>query len=107
MITLEEFKEVFKIVKQFEDDQDKLTKILLKDVTGFVDFGFPITDLVLRLLNKVFEIDDPDLFSWWLYEKVDKIITFPNGIKYDVTNVKDLYFYAKREYNKVKQISSL
>lgn len=104
MITLEEFKEVFKILKDFESDNDKLTKILLKDTYGFVDFGFPIADLVLRLLNKVFELDDPDLFSWWLYEKVDKIITFPNGIKYDITNVKDLYYYAKGEFDKVKQV---
>jgi len=106
MITLEEFEEVFKIVKQFEEDQDKLTEILLKDTNGFVNFGFPIADLVLRLLNKVFNIDDPDLFSWWLYEDVDKIITFSDKTKYDVTNIKDLYFYAKGECNKVKQSKS-
>ena len=103
MITLEEFEEVFKIVKEFEDDQDKLTQILLKDINGFVDFGFPIADLVLRLLNKVFGLDDPDLFSWWLYEDVKKVIYMPDGIEYDLTDIKDLYFYVKGEYDKVKK----
>lgn len=104
MITLEEFKEVFKIIKEFESDNDKLTKILLKDTYGFVDYGFPIVDLVLRLLNKVFNIDDPDLFSWWLYENVEKIISMPNGVKYDITEISDLYHYAKEEFDKVKQV---
>lgn len=103
-MTLEEFKEVFKIIKEFESDNDKLTKILLKDTYGFVDFGFPIVDLALRLLNKVFNTDDQDLFSWWLYENVEKIISMPNGVKYDITEISDLYYYAKEEFDKVKQV---
>lgn len=104
MITLKEFKEVFKIVKDFEGDQDKLTKILLKDTYGFVDFGFPISSLVFKLLNNIFACEDVDLFEWWLYENVEKIITFPDGTKYDVTDIKDLYYYARGEYGKVKKV---
>ena len=44
------------------------------------------------------------MISWWLYENVDKIITW-NNIKYDLTNIEDLYFWLKKDYNKIKIIN--
>lgn len=104
MITLEEFKEVFKVLKDFDKAQETLTGILIKENTGFIDFGFPMQVLVIKLLNNIFKVEDPDLFDWWLYENTDKIIYMPDDLKYDLNNIEDLYYYVKEEFDKVKQV---
>ena len=104
MISLDEFKEVMEIVKEFDKAQETLTKVLIKENTGFVDFGFPLQGLIFRLLKEIFNIEDPDLLEWWLYEDVEKIIYYPDGLKYDLTNIKDLYYYIKGDFDKVKKV---
>lgn len=103
MITLEKFKEIIETVKQFDNDMSKVSEIFIKDCTGFIDFYFPITSIIEHLLNEVFENDDPDLISWWQWEKVPKIITW-NGVKYSVENIEDLYYWLTKQYDKVKKI---
>ena len=48
--------------------------------------------------------DTGDVISWWLYEDVEKIITWTeNGkeIKYDVTGIDDLYDYLVTEVKRI------
>ena len=104
MITLERFEEIIKTIKQFDEDISKVSEIFIKGCTGFIDFHFAITDIIEELLNDIFDNEDKDLISWWLYENVDKIITW-NNIKYDLTNIEDLYFWLKKDYNKIKIIN--
>lgn len=104
VISLDEFKKVIEIVKEFDKAQETLTNVLIKESTGFVDFGYPLQVLIFKLLNTVFKIEDPDLLDWWLYEKVEKIIYYPDGLKYDLTNIEDLYYYITGDFDKVKKV---
>ena len=103
MITLEKFKEIIETVKKFDEDNEQLTKILLKETYGFVDYYFPMEKAINELMLDVFDCDDPDIFSWWLWEKVEKTIEWKN-VKYDLTNIEDLYYWLTKQYDKVKKI---
>lgn len=104
MITLEKFKEILNTIKKFDEDNKKLTEILLKETYGFIDYYFPITNLINDLLLDIFDCDDSDIFDWWLYENVEKIITMPDKTKYDLTNIEDFYNYLTFQFDKVKKI---
>lgn len=105
MILFEDFKKIIQIIQQFEKDTDALSKILLKDNYGFIDYSFPLVDVTINLLNDVFKIEDRDLLSWWLYEKVAKIIYYDGEkVKYDLTDIKDLYYYILKQYDNVKKV---
>ena len=103
MITLEKFKEIIETVKKFDEDNDKLSKILCTETTGFVDYHFKITNTICELLNEVFENEDPDLIDWWQWEDVPKIITW-NDKQYNVESVEDLYYWLTKQYDKVKKV---
>lgn len=106
MITLERFKKIIEAVKQFDKENKQLSKILLKDNYGFIDFYFPLIDAIGELLNEIFQPEDKELISWWLYEDVEKVVHwFDEDIRYDLTKIEDLYFYLIKQYNKVKKIT--
>ena len=105
MILFEDFKKIIETIQQFEKDNDDLSRILLKNNSGFVDYSFPLIDITLNLLNDVLKVEDRDLIGWWLYEKVEKIIYYNDKkIKYDLTDIKDLYYYVLRQYDNVKKV---
>lgn len=104
MILFEDFKKIIETIQQFEKDTDGLSKILLKDNNGFVDYSFPLVDITLNLLNDVMKVEDRDLIGWWLYEKVEKIIYYNSEVKYDLTDIKDLYYYILKQYDNVKKV---
>lgn len=106
MITLEQFKKIFKHIKDLEERNDKLTDLLIdKECCGWISHGTMLTDDILDLLTCIFKLDlDDDLFSWWLYDiSEDKKFIYHNNIKYNLNSLDDLYYYAKNELDKVKQ----
>ena len=108
MITLEQFKKIFKHIKDLEERNDKLTDLLVdKECCGWISHGTMLTDDILDLLTCIFKLDlDDDLFSWWLYDiSEDKKFIYHNNIKYNLNSLDDLYYYAKNELDKVKQES--
>lgn len=104
MITLEEFKHTIEIIQEHEKDSDKLAKIMLKKSIGIVDYGSDIVTHLVKLLEKVMD-DKDEWISWWLWEDVKKIVYDGEVPVYDLTDVEDLYYYCKKQYNKVKKIS--
>jgi hypothetical protein len=102
LITLEEFKTIMNHIKENYDDNEKLTRILVSDdCTGFTNFGEHLVCDLLHLVEKLLN-DDGDWISWWLYEDVSKIVTSSNT-NYDLTKVEDLYYFLRKEYDKVKR----
>ena len=102
LLTLEEFKTIIMHIKENSEDNDKLTKILVSDdCTGFTSFGEHLVCDLLHLVEKLLN-DEGDWISWWLYEDVSKIVTCSNT-SYDLTNAEDLYYFLRKEYNKVKR----
>ena len=99
MITLKEFKKIIKEIKNFNNKNDIISKALINDCTGFVDYGFPLLDIIEDLLNKCLNIKDKSLISWWLYEKVDKIIIYEDGTQKNLNKIEDFYDYIVKEYN--------
>lgn len=99
-INFKTFKRIIKTIQLFNKDCHKLTKTLLKDTYGFVDFGFNIENEIVELL-KLNLNDKDDIIGWWLYEDVKKII-YGKTINYDLTDIKDLYYFLIGELDKVK-----
>lgn len=104
MITLKEFKHTIEVIKEHEKDSDTLTNIMLKGSVGIIDYGFDIVAHLVKLLEKVMD-DKDEWISWWLWEGVEKIVYDDEEPFYDLTDVEDLYYYCKKQYNKVKKIS--
>ena len=103
MITLEEFKHAIEVVQEHEKDSDTLTKIMLKNSVGIIDYGFDIVAYFVKLLEKVMG-DKDEWISWWLWDDVKKIVYDGKRPVYDLTAVEDLYYYCKKQYDKVKKI---
>ena len=102
LLTLEEFKTIVEHIKENFDDNNKLTKILVSnDCTGFTSFGEHLVCDLLHLVEKLLN-DEGDWISWWLYEDTSKVVTSSNR-SYDLTKVEDLYYFLRKEYNKVKR----
>lgn len=101
MLTLEEFEKILLDIKKNEKDNKKLTDILVSDeCTGFTSFGDKLVHDIIKLLSKIFG-DEYDNISWWLWETDDHFVWWKDK-KYDLTEVKDLYYWLRKEYDKVK-----
>lgn len=79
---------------------------LYKLKVNLIDFDEGITDKleesVAIILSKGNEKNYEFILSyvsWWLYEKVDKIITLKDGKKVDVNNVKDFVEWIENYYD--------
>jgi hypothetical protein len=51
-----------------------------------------LQDIMVTLLTELFH-DKNDTIGWWLYEDVEKVITFSDGRKWHLSTTKDLYEY--------------
>lgn len=101
MITLVEFEEILNHIKKNEEDNRNLTDILVSsDCTGFTMFGSDLVHDIVILLSKIFN-DEHDFISWWLWDSPNHFVWW-EGKKYDLTEVKDLYYWLKGEYDLVK-----
>lgn len=106
MITLEKFKKIFEHIQELNERNDKLTDLLVdKDCCGWITHGSILTDDIFDLLTCIFNLEpDDDLFSRWLYDiSENKKFVYHDTIKYDLSSLDDLYYYAKNELDKVKQ----
>jgi len=51
-----------------------------------------LQEIMVALLIELFH-DKNDTVGWWLYEDVEKVITFSDGRKWSLETPKDLYEY--------------
>ena len=109
IITLDLFKKVINNIRKMEEDNDKLSDILVcKESTGWCSFGDTIIDCMIELLTKTFK-DETEMLNWWLYDIHDggkfiyEKINDTEEIVYDLNEVEDLYNYMVGDLYKVKQ----
>ena len=109
IITLDIFKKVISNIKKMEEDNDKLTELLVcKESTGWCSFGDTIIDCMIELLTKTLK-DETEMLNWWLYDIHDggkfiyEKINDTEEIIYDLNEVEDLYNYMVGDLHKVKQ----
>ena len=113
MITLDLFKKAINTIQKLEEDNKKLSNILIGDSScGFCDFGGELIQTFLNVLHADFEMFDEDpILEWWLYEtNADNTdsrciweYTDEGAIVYDLNHLDDLYYYMCKDFSKVKQ----
>ena len=113
MISIRNFKKIFNDIQEHEEKNDVLTKIIVsKDSTGWIDYGTDLVDDIILVLSELLGIDkEDDLLFWWLYDapqyekfcyediKGDDL----HHIMYDLNDLEDLYYYATKQFDTVKQ----
>ena len=105
-LTLEEFKKALEMIQKYEQERGVISKIMVKDSTGFIDFGIDILDELVKMLEKLMNDEKTQLISWWLWEDVNKIIYFKKeNYNYDVTTPEDLYYYLTKKYEKITKVA--
>ena len=109
IITLDIFKKIILNIKKMEEDNDKLTELLVcKESTGWCSFGDTIVDCMVELLTKTLK-DETDMLNWWLYDISDdnkfiyEKINDKEEIVYNLNKIEDLYNYMVGDLHKVKQ----
>ncbi len=108
MITFKRFEQIINTIKDHGEFQRKFTDFLEGNICtsswAIVDVGDKLVRSLIDLLCDIFGQKDEkqcgDIFSWWLWEDVDKIIYYQNGGHVDITDIKDFYDYLVREYKK-------
>lgn len=113
MISIRKFKKIFNDIQEHEEKNDVLTKIIVnKESSGWVDYGTDLIDDIILVLSELLEIDkDDDLLFWWLYDAPQNKKFCYEDIKgddlhhimYDLNDLEDLYYYATKQFDTVKQ----
>lgn len=109
MISLDLFKSIISHIKQQEEKDEKLTKLLIDpDFTGWISTANDLIDDLVKLLE--YELGDKyEYISWWLYDITDghKFIyeDFKDNkqIRYNLNDLEDLYNYIIGDLEAVKQ----
>ena len=112
MITLEQFKLIFKHIDDLDKNNDKLTELLVcKDTYGWISYADDLVSDIFNLLKSVFSLPtDDDIFEWYLYDISDghKFIyedTKDNKqIKFDLNDLDNLYYYIIGNFEKIPQV---
>lgn len=96
------FKQILSAIKQHEEANRKLTDLVVsKDCTGFCSFGEELVTYLILLLAKAMN-DKYDYISWWLWE-TSSYHVWDETYEYDLEDPKDLYYFLKGDYTKVKK----
>lgn len=109
MISLDLFKSIISHIKQQEEKDEKLTKLLIDpDFTGWISTANDLIDDLVKLLE--YELGDKyECISWWLYDISDgnKFVyeDFEDNkqIRFNLNDLKDLYYYVIGDLEAVKQ----
>lgn len=104
MLTLDQFKQIFKHIEDLDKSNDELTEILVcKDTTGWISYSDELVMDIFNLLNSIFGLDpDDDLFMWYLYDISDgHKYCYDSDYKYDLNSIEDLYYYVCEDFDKV------
>ena len=97
MITLDLFKKAISTIQKLEEDNKKLSDILINDSScGFCDFGGELIQTFLDVLHADFNMFDEDpILEWWLYEVDDGIYrAFENQPRYQYSGTKVSMFHT-------------
>ena len=95
MITKKEFIKLIDDYKVWAEQLDELDEILGHQCSleiPVIAYGQSLFDAILR---HNFDSDGVDTIEWWLYEFVDKIITYPDGTKVTIKTADDLWGVVK------------
>ena len=109
MISLDLFKSIVSHIKQQEEKDEKLTKLLIDpDFTGWVSTANNLIDDLVKLLE--YELGDKyEYISWWLYDITDgekfvyEDFKDDKQVRYNLNDLKDLYNYIIGDLEAVKQ----
>lgn len=109
MISLDLFKSIVSHIKQQEEKDEKLTKLLIDpDFTGWISTANDLIDDLVKLLE--YELGDKyEYISWWLYDITDgnkfvyEDFKDDKQVRYNLNDLKDLYNYIIGDLEAVKQ----
>lgn len=102
MITKKLFCEILENIQLQNSIDEQVSKSLetISDTWVMINSNNKIYKVLFTLLEEVMN-DNGDWISWWLYEDVDKVVTFNNGEKIIVKTPEQLYdFLVKDEDDK-------
>lgn len=109
MISLDLFKSIISHIKQQEEKDEKLTKLLIdSDFTGWISTANDLIDDLVKLLE--YELGDKyEYISWWLYDITDgnkfvyEDFKDDKQVRYNLNDLEDLYNYIIGDLEAVKQ----
>jgi len=109
MISLDLFKSIISHIKQQEEKDEKLTKLLIDpDFTGWISTANDLIDDLVKLLE--YELGDKyEYISWWLYDISDgnkfvyEDFKDDKQVRYNLNSPEDLYYYVIGDLEAVKQ----
>lgn len=104
MISLELFRKIIQHIKEQEEVDEQLTKLLVcKDSNGWVSTCETLIDDMLKLLQEIFN-DKYETIEWWFWEIFeDHKFIYDNGVKYDLNDLDSLYYYLIGKLDQVPQ----
>lgn len=109
MISLDLFKSIISHIKQQEEKDEKLTKLLIDpDFNGWISTANDLIDDLVKLLE--YELGDKyEYISWWLYDISDgnkfvyEDFKDDKQVRYNLNSPEDLYYYVIDDLEAVKQ----
>ena len=87
----EKFKKLIELLKKDSEDSLSLYKLGL-DCSNLKE---RLDAAITILLESYFTTEGEDIFSWWIYESVEKkIYNYDGTVQKDLTKIEDLYEYV-------------
>lgn len=94
-LSKEEFIKLIETIQEEDATLRELEDTLEKISSSYIILDTPKSRYIM--LNLIFTEEEIDWIDWWLYEDVEKIITYSDGQERDVTKIEELYNFLIEE----------
>jgi hypothetical protein len=92
------FLKCIETLKEQRDDEDKFIEGLNRLCDGSPIMINKTAGMLIALLEFIFK-DRDETISWWLYENVDRVITYNDGREVILDTAEQLYDFLGENYN--------
>lgn len=94
-LSKEEFIKLIETIQEEDKINREIEDILEKISSSYIILDTPKSRYLM--LDLIFTKEEVDWIDWWLYEDVEKIITYSDGEERDITKIEELYNFLIEE----------
>lgn len=94
-VSKEEFIKLIETIQEEDKVNREIEDVLEKISSSYIILDVPKSRYVM--LDLIFTEEEIECIDWWLYEDVEKIVTYSDGQERDITEIEELYNFLIEE----------
>lgn len=94
-VSKEEFIKLLETIQEEDKVNREIEDVLEKISSSYIIIDVPKSRYIM--LGLIFTEEEIEWIDWWLYEDVEKIVTYSDGQERDITKIEELYNFLIEE----------